>query len=271
MRLAPLLALLGSGLALLAAPALHAQADPNPPEAYYPLHVGDLWEYRPEFPTSPSSSNYPFERRAILGERFVAGTRYAIERTQRFRFDGSTWIQQERRVLVRFDAATASVVIRDGDTERDRFGCRLDLPFPGGACSGAGPYALYQGAAVATVQIGSTAVTTSVRRFDGAVPGRHSPPASETSGEAAKGPAPASSWNSLGSPTSRGEHGSRRCRMILTRRHQRTKYRSRSATNGSITTPRTGPTDRGRSTRAVAFCESRRSVRCPSPSTRRAR
>ncbi len=170
MRLAPLLAL------LLAAPALHAQIapDPNRPEDYYPLHVGDVWEYGPSRSGTPNSSTFPFERRTVTRDTLAAGWRYAVVRTQRFRPDPTGgWIENVNVSLVRFDTVSASVRVRSpGGVESNLLGCRLDLPFPQGVCDGTGGYEFYYGDPAATILIGTTALTRATRRFAGAYPER---------------------------------------------------------------------------------------------------
>ncbi len=130
MRLAPLLALLAL------APALHAQPDPTPPEAYYPLAAGSRWEYRETDETSGPGTPYR-QRRIVVRDTLVGGETWAVLRTQRFRVVGGAggpeWTSQgEERRLVRFDAASATVVQRmPGGGQVPLVECRLDGPLTG--------------------------------------------------------------------------------------------------------------------------------------------
>jgi hypothetical protein len=164
MRLAPLLAL------LVLAPALHAQGtpDPTPPEAYYPLHVGDQWEYRDHDP-APDSYRYPYERRTVTKDTVVTGLRYFVVREQRFRPQGSgTWDISEGRSVLRFDTAAANVkrLFNGGANEEDVLRCRLDLPIPDGGGSAPcseGDMWSYRVSPDTVVYVGGETVVTSAR------------------------------------------------------------------------------------------------------------
>ncbi len=124
MRLAPLLAL------LLAAPALHAQTpDPTPAADYYPLAVGNQWEYR-DYDPEPNSFRYPYERVTVTGQVMLAGREYFTVVTQRFRRYSQAWDVQRSEALLRFDADSAMVrrTSTGASNEQDLFACRLDLP-----------------------------------------------------------------------------------------------------------------------------------------------
>ncbi len=165
MRLAPLLAL------LLAAPALNAQTsipDPTPAAAYYPLAVGNQWEYRDYDPT-PLSERYPFERVTVTGQTTIGGTPYFTVVTQQFRpWYENTWDVRQSDALIRFDAPAAMVrrAVNGGTREVDVLACRLDLPIPAGGASvpcGTAPdpsYSVFPGTAVT---IGADVVVRSVR------------------------------------------------------------------------------------------------------------
>ena len=161
MRLAPLLAL------LLAAPTLHAQADLNPPEAYYPLHVGDQWEYREYDMTGSPPAAFRFVRRTVTKDTVAGGHRYAIVRDQGFRAGGGG--MEDRRRLLRFDTTEANVrEYYGGGSERDLLQCRLDLAVPaeGGLVPcGTGPLSSYGVAPDSTIAIGGSVLNTSVRRL----------------------------------------------------------------------------------------------------------
>ncbi len=142
MRLAPLLAL------LLAAPALHAQTpDPTPAADYYPLAVGNQWEYR-DYDPEPNSFRYPYERVTVTGQVMLAGREYFTVVTQRFRRYSQAWDVQRSEALLRFDADSAMVrrTSTGASNEQDLFACRLDLPVtPDGAFvpCGDGPLSAY--------------------------------------------------------------------------------------------------------------------------------
>ena len=164
MRLAPLFAL------LLAAPALHAQTtpDPTPAAAYYPLHVGDQWEYR-DYDPAPNPDRYPYERVTVTGQTTLAGRQYFTVVTQRFRpWYNQTWDIQRSEALLRFDAESAMVrrAYPGSANEDDLFRCRLDLPIPDDGsfvpCGGQ-PLQSYSVLPNAPVAIGGDLVDRSVR------------------------------------------------------------------------------------------------------------
>ena len=130
MRLAPLFA-----LAALVAPALHAQTapDPNPPASYYPLAVGNRWEYRIDNPGPTPPGVATHFRRTIVADTLVGGNRWSVRRTQNFRYYFQQWESvNDFRSVVRFDPVAANVLLRTpaGETVAE-FACRLDGPITG--------------------------------------------------------------------------------------------------------------------------------------------
>lgn len=140
MRLVPLLAL------CLALPAL---AQTPPPEAFYPLAIGDVREYRG---TGPASTPYPryTSRESVVGDTLAGGLHYRlVERL--YLEDGQPLVRS--RHAVRFDTAAARPVERLPDgTEAPRALCRLDLAAPCANDLGVEP-----------VQIGSDVTERAVR------------------------------------------------------------------------------------------------------------
>lgn len=161
MRLAPLLAL------CLALPLAAQTPDPTPPERYYPLHVGNVWEYGPE--TGGAPGPYGF-RRTVTHDTVAAGHAYAIVREQLFRRIAGSWYSTDDRLVLRFDTASASVKVLRPEGEHDLFGCRLDLPPFNGSCDGTGPYTYYRVSLFAAASVGSDYVTGALRVIQGEAP-----------------------------------------------------------------------------------------------------
>jgi hypothetical protein len=119
MRLFYALALL---LAAAGASAQDTVPDPTPPQAYYPLAVGNEWVYVENFATAT--------REIVVGDSVVAGETYAVvERS----VIGTYVVNVSRdttRFLVRVDPAAAQVVYLDADGTPTTDGCPLDADFP---------------------------------------------------------------------------------------------------------------------------------------------
>jgi hypothetical protein len=128
-------------LAVLAVPAVAQPApdtasvpDTTAPWRYYPLHVGDEWQYDVEayYYDYCRPCRYQ-EVRRVVGTAVVEGWEYAVVRTQTHNVPtmpnppgpGGTF-------YVRFDPAAATPVYYGGGQEHpvDGGGCRLDEAFP---------------------------------------------------------------------------------------------------------------------------------------------
>lgn len=151
----------------LAAPLAAQTPDPTPPERYYPLHVGNVWEYGPE--TGGAPGPYGF-RRTVTHDTVAAGRTYAVVREQLLRRIAGDWYSTEDRLVLRFDTASATVRTLRPEGERDLFGCRLDLPPYIGACEGAGPYTYYRVSLFAGASVGSEYVSGALRVIEGEAP-----------------------------------------------------------------------------------------------------
>ncbi len=123
MRRASPLAVLGSGLALLAAPALHAQPDPTPAAAYAPLDVGTVREYR--LADQSGTTVFGYRRETVVRDTAIAGTTWHVVRVQAFAANRTRTSDALR--LDRFDAALANVLQRTAAGTTPRYPCRLDL------------------------------------------------------------------------------------------------------------------------------------------------
>ena len=170
MRLATPFAVFALTLLVLATPALHAQTtpDPNPAASYYPLAVGNVWEYRDYDTKTPLPQRYPFERVTVTGQTTLAGRTYFTVVRQQFRRSGGAWDEQRDETLVRFDtlAATARRAVNGGADEDDVLLCRLDLPVPDSSafvpCEDS-EFLTYNVVPGATLQIGGDLVETTIR------------------------------------------------------------------------------------------------------------
>ena len=119
-------------LLFLLAPLVVAQTtepDTLEPERFYPLEVGNRWEYRPEYGTTTPVSHF---RRSIVADTMIDGERWFVQREQGFertssRFSRWTLREDERRII-RFDPERASVVEWMTDDPLAGLYCRFDLP-----------------------------------------------------------------------------------------------------------------------------------------------
>ena len=112
-------------LALSASVAVSAQPegdpipDPTPPHQYYPLAVGNVWEYANQG-LLPLTEGY-FLRREILRDTVIEGRTYFVEVRSRNDDDGMGW-HSSRTTLVRFDSTSARPV-QWGGTREGAFEC----------------------------------------------------------------------------------------------------------------------------------------------------
>jgi hypothetical protein len=152
-------------LLLLAAPALAQDPVPDTTSAwlYYPLAVGNVWEYEDAFGVTEAR----YRRVSIERDTLIGGQRYFVQRTTDYAIDFVELASYEQPI--RFDTTAANVVFRDGDPY---FPCRLDTPFPedGGSIECDFGFVVGIGPEV-TVHIGTSTVVTAVKAFDGLVSG----------------------------------------------------------------------------------------------------
>ena len=168
---APLLALL---LATSAA-AQDVVPDTTAPERYYPLAVGNRWEYHVGFPHTPGATH---RRNTVVADTAIGGERWFVERVQGFResSEGEGWDRvYDRRRAVRFDPDQAGLVVwADGGAE-PVYPCRFDLPVPPASdlvrsCDGNGQPPFYSKRA-GSVRVGRDEIDTVVLGFDGVIVG----------------------------------------------------------------------------------------------------
>ena len=81
--------------------------DLTPPHLYFPLAVGNEWQYA-NLGTLPTVAGW-YTRRQITRDSVFEGTRYFVEVTTRVNFDRRGWVEPYERV-VRFDSTTSRVV-----------------------------------------------------------------------------------------------------------------------------------------------------------------
>ena len=114
------------GLLGLVSSVSWAQApDPTPAERYYPLGVGDVWEYALEsFGQTPTLQRVTIERDSV-----VDGVRYAVQATAAYGDGASAPPTSVTRILVRFDAASGRVAYPVTAGAQLYLTCRLDAPF----------------------------------------------------------------------------------------------------------------------------------------------
>ncbi|WP_420454429.1 hypothetical protein [Rubrivirga sp.] len=143
------------GLALVVALSLASAAgaqpeddpvpDPTPPHLYYPLAVGNVWEYA-NLGTLPTVAGW-HTRREIVRDTVVDGQRYFVELRTRIGFDWEGW-KEPSRLLVRYDSASTRVMLFAGGTVLSEYPitCRLGLDFGGpSACDGFSTDSVYVG------------------------------------------------------------------------------------------------------------------------------
>lgn len=162
-----LVALLSIPGLLPAAPG-HAQTpDPTPPWDYYPLDVGNVWEYRSWGPFGGGDW-----RATITRDTLINDTLYVVEATESIPWDGMPVPYDERPV--RYDTSSASVMARRPSGEEDvwhRVECPLDVPFGSITCDGR-PYEVTGSLDTTFVLHGGDAISNVALKQFGPVPRR---------------------------------------------------------------------------------------------------
>jgi hypothetical protein len=128
-------------LLLLAAPALAQDPIPDTTAAwrYYPLEIGNVWDYL----YRPTIGPVTYSRVSIERDTLIAGERYFVQRTTEY--DDDLTIRDSYTSMLRFDTTAANVVYPD---DTPLFPCRLDMPFPsfpGGEPIDCGDHAFVEG------------------------------------------------------------------------------------------------------------------------------
>ena len=101
-------------------------------ERFYPLDIGNRWEYGP-FPDYRNGTPSTHYRLMIVGDTLIDGARWAVQREQTFSFGGTDYQEfwerlRDERVLVRFDPDLGQVVRRDSGGARPVYPCPFDIP-----------------------------------------------------------------------------------------------------------------------------------------------
>ena len=111
-------------------PASLIAPDPTPPHLYYPLAVGNVWEYINLGLMASSGDRYL--RREIVRDTVVEGRHYFVQAHTQFDSDGET-IGEMRESVVRYDSASTQVMGLWEGTEWPlgcRFGADFGTPVP---------------------------------------------------------------------------------------------------------------------------------------------
>ncbi len=136
MRLATLLA-----VAAVLAPSARAQAVPDTtaPQRYFPLEVGNRWEYlylyAPGAPwpqPSPPPEPVAYWRWTVVDETVVGGEPAFTVRRETYSLTGAPGAVTT--MTVRYDEAQARIVASESSI-LDYLWCRMDEPFHGGSCT----------------------------------------------------------------------------------------------------------------------------------------
>ena len=116
----------GDTLGALPASFPQVSADPTPPWLYYPLAVGNEWQYEYGM-DGPGGTLFPqnYGRRRVTGTREVDGRTYFVVEVAGATPDDPTWTVSTLDELVRFDTLSARVVAPDG---RSLTPCPFDEP-----------------------------------------------------------------------------------------------------------------------------------------------
>ncbi|MEM8558346.1 MAG: T9SS type A sorting domain-containing protein [Bacteroidota bacterium] len=117
-------------LAFLLGPIAVAQDSPQPPEPsrFFPLAIGNAWEYGADFQTAPF-------RREIVRDSVINGRRYFV--MARRAPKGYTYGSFDAEYLLRFDTTRGQVLLLDSEGSERVFPetpCSLDQAFGDGEC-----------------------------------------------------------------------------------------------------------------------------------------
>ncbi|MEM1116104.1 MAG: T9SS type A sorting domain-containing protein [Bacteroidota bacterium] len=99
--------------------------DPTPPWMYYPLAVGNVWEYEV---FDPGGAPVSFTRRALVSDSTVASTPYVVETLRRLQ-PGGVWGDVDRTELLRFDSTSGRIVSLTESGDEWPVSCPLGADF----------------------------------------------------------------------------------------------------------------------------------------------
>lgn len=114
-----------AALVLALAPARAQTPDPTDPARYYPLDVGNVWEYDETFPLGNGAG-----RVEITADTVIAGVSYVIESSRLLQGDGR--LGPPYRATIRFDPTTSQILSRFDSGEEVVWhfgGCPLGAAF----------------------------------------------------------------------------------------------------------------------------------------------
>ena len=143
--------------------------DTTDPATYYPLAVGNQWEYEPLGPvTTPYATHF---RRTIVADTLIDGDRWFVQRFQGFRAPYYGWERIfDTRAVIRFDPDSANVLRWSDQGVEPWLPCRLDGPLGMSECK-PGSLGVSQRKEVSTVTIGADEISTIILHFDDALDG----------------------------------------------------------------------------------------------------
>jgi hypothetical protein len=137
--------------------------DTTAPARYFPLEVGNVWEYRGE------GFFEGYQRRAVVGDTVADGVPFFRYRVEHFALDGAPAGPAVER-LVRIDPATHALRTPGGDplelAELHLTTCALDAPFFDELFTCPGSAVVLSSGGPDTVMVGDDAVPTSLKYFD---------------------------------------------------------------------------------------------------------
>ena len=110
--------------------------DPTPPHLYYPLAVGNVWEYA-NIGLLPTVDGW-YTRREIPRDTVIDGRRYFVEVRTRVDLQWQGWTDPSER-LVRYDSASTQVMILSPSGTEWPLTCRFGADFGGPVVCGTDP------------------------------------------------------------------------------------------------------------------------------------
>jgi hypothetical protein len=119
------------GLTAAAAGRSQAIPDTTAPWTYYPLGVGDEWQYQVEVYVDPNPKIEYQRSDNVTGFETIEGVVYAVVSSRTYNVPVMSfpplpsWTRR-----IRFDTLLATPIGPSGDPHEDTEGCRLDEPFP---------------------------------------------------------------------------------------------------------------------------------------------
>ena len=141
------------------------EPDTTAPWRYYPLAVGNAWEYD-RFPTGLPHIDLGTWRVDIEKDTLIDGTRYFIHRSRFYDADGLPSQSDPTRVPIRFDTLTATVQLASGRPFYET-PCPLDVPFDTTVLCGElqDPYLTYGGYDEGTLSFPDTSFAVTYKGY----------------------------------------------------------------------------------------------------------